>query len=702
MRKLVLLMALAIAASFACSEGDTDVSDQICNPGSPDECDCADGVTTGTKTCNAAGLGWSACMNCIPEQDIKVQPDVADVKDPMVCDPPCGEGLECQEGKCVCIPQCENKDCGDDGCGATCGDCKQGFSCDDKNKCVPPTGDCYLKACMIDDHCKGCPNALNKCWADEHKCVECVPGSNTGCPEGLKCSLSGKCTAKTCATDAQGEPTIECLLDSDCEACSPKHQTCDVSTNKCVQCVGFADPSCLDSQYCVEGKCEPKCPSSCDLDNDCQFCQFGATGGEAAKPAKACNNHKCSECSATWPCSADKVCLPNGVCYPPCGLPGPVQGTCDTHEDCYYCGDPKNPGAYECKKPVNDPNGHGTCFPPAEGCEDLGAGVAVLPEPYDQYTELCSNDGNCANITIDYNVGKLIRELAGVDEVMGVEIGDATVKYGMHQCAEIKVTNNIDCGICVPCKEDVDCLPISVDDIIVDLFSGNALAQIAGLMLVNMLYGDADTHNLHFYCQPVGLGYGACLPCGNPTQACGKTDPGGGSGNCDHTVCEVGTALDPSCSACAMEVCSNDGFCCNEEWDQVCVGLVDKFCATSCGGTGGCDDDICTNPALPAQTPSCGPCVAAVCEADPFCCNDVSGAWDQYCVDGAGVNPACEAQCGGGGGCAHDPCVTGGPLAADCDPCVTSVCGYDDWCCTNDWDSVCIDEAIADDACNCS
>ena len=36
------------------------------------------------------------------------------------------------------------------------------------------------------------------------------------------------------------------------------------------------------------------------------------------------------------------------------------------------------------------PPDHGTCIPVPEGCEDLGG--AVLPDPYDDYTELCTDD----------------------------------------------------------------------------------------------------------------------------------------------------------------------------------------------------------------------------------------------------------------------------------------------------------------------
>ena len=36
-----------------------------------------------------------------------------------------------------CVPQCDGLDCGEDGCGGTCGDCEEGSKCDDEGLCTP-------------------------------------------------------------------------------------------------------------------------------------------------------------------------------------------------------------------------------------------------------------------------------------------------------------------------------------------------------------------------------------------------------------------------------------------------------------------------------------------------------------------------------------------------------------------------------------
>jgi hypothetical protein len=87
---------------------------------------------------------------------------------------------------------------------------------------------------------------------------------------------------------------------------------------------------------------------------------------------------------------------------------------------------------------------------------------------------------------------------------------------------------------------------------------------------------------------------------------------------------------------------------------------------------------------------ACDPCVAQVCQADPYCC---STSWDATCV--GEVASVCGQSCGGGGGCAHDKCVTGGKLTASCDPCVAQICQVDAYCCSTAWDSTCKGEVAS-------
>jgi serine/threonine protein kinase len=42
----------------------------------------------------------------------------------------------CVDGTCVCQPACDGKECGDDGCGGTCGTCSSGHICSGSDRCV--------------------------------------------------------------------------------------------------------------------------------------------------------------------------------------------------------------------------------------------------------------------------------------------------------------------------------------------------------------------------------------------------------------------------------------------------------------------------------------------------------------------------------------------------------------------------------------
>ena len=564
-------------------------------------------------------------------------------------------------------------------------------------------GICLLNNCSDNSHCVGCPDGRDICLQAESRCVACDPATGEGCAPGEECSSFGLCVPAglTCPTDNNGNPTVTCTANADCLACSPMHQVCDTETGQCQACTATNTQHCLSSDICVDKNndghvetCSPKCPQTCTVDNDCGQC--GGPGNEA----HACFQHKCAECSDTYPCAAGLEC-DNGVCTPPCGIPGPEAGTCIADEDCQFCGSGDG-GDWTCKLAVNGGT-HGKCVPPVAGCEDLGQGVAVLPPPYNQYTELCSNDGNCDGISITFNVGEAIRDLVGGPEIdLGfttIAIQDANVEYLMSKCAAIEITNNISCGICVPCKEDSDCAPINVDSLMSDLFSGEPLAQIAAALLVDLLWGDNDDHNLNFFCQPVAAGYGACIPCGNPLAPCGDSGGGGGSGNCDHPVCDAGTALDPSCGNCAATVCAADDYCCNTEWDSVCVGEADEMCNGICSGGGGCPHDPCTEgDALPNN---CSQCVTDACAFDPYCCNT---QWDSVCVGYTDSNnPDYIASCGSacGGGCTHSECSAGAALSDTCSACATAVCAADSYCCDTEWDTVCVDEAVAEAACSC-
>ena len=75
---------------------------------------------------------------------------------------------ECQNGACLCAPDCTNKHCGDDGCGGSCGTCPTGETCAANGQCLCAP-DCAGKECG-DDGCGGecdCRDRLFFCCGND-------------------------------------------------------------------------------------------------------------------------------------------------------------------------------------------------------------------------------------------------------------------------------------------------------------------------------------------------------------------------------------------------------------------------------------------------------------------------------------------------------------------------------------------------------
>lgn len=142
---------------------------------------------------------------------------------------------------------------------------------------------------------------------------------------------------------------------------------------------------------------------------------------------------------------------------------------------------------------------------------------------------------------------------------------------------------------------------------------------------------------------------------------------------------------EPGCNdeGCCTQTCSLDQFCCDVTWDSACAAEAQGVCLTDflacakgaggCGvadGTPGCDDLSCCN---------------TVCLSDPFCCLT---EWDATCVNEA--EAMCFLTCGAGAGACDDRHVSPGCN----DPaCCALVCADDVFCCSTEWDQVCVDQA---------
>jgi hypothetical protein len=95
--------------------------------------------------------------------------------------------------------------------------------------------------------------------------------------------------------------------------------------------------------------------------------------------------------------------------------------------------------------------------------------------------------------------------------------------------------------------------------------------------------------------------------------------------------------------------------------------------------------------------PTCDPCVAAACAIDSYCCTT---QWDSVCVGEVRTicgSLACPAS---QGTCSHPVCGAGAALAAGCDDpptpsCAGRICSDTPTCCTTGWDAGCVEKVTS-------
>jgi hypothetical protein len=144
----------------------------------------------------------------------------------------------CIDGKCTntpgCTPNCSNNECGDDGCGGSCGICNQGVC--QHGKCVLNPSKCTPNCSSIVCGSDGCGGSCGTCdqGSCQHgKCVEsCVPKC---IPPLDECGSDG--CGGTCGTCASGSRCNngKCIV-------FPPPSQCPTNCGREYDCCGY-DPS---------------------------------------------------------------------------------------------------------------------------------------------------------------------------------------------------------------------------------------------------------------------------------------------------------------------------------------------------------------------------------------------------------------------------------------------------------------------------
>jgi hypothetical protein len=169
-------------------------------------------------------------------------------------------------------------------------------------------------------------------------------------------------------------------------------------------------------------------------------------------------------------------------------------------------------------------------------------------------------------------------------------------------------------------------------------------------------------------CGSCSCGDGQCdgEDCGSCPDDCGVC------ADCPHSVCVVGAALDRNVcrDACVTQTCAQEASCCmgNPGWNADCSLLASSLCGADA-------------------------CVTSVCADMPSCC---TSGWTQACVDAATM------KCSTGCNCAHSICQTGDKLDPGCNPCAAALCQADPYCCNTNWDGICAGEVGSICGINCN
>ena len=117
----------------------------------------------------------------------------------------------------TCVPDCEGKECGDDGCGGSCGKCSEDDACSNEGKCKPKPICAEYPECLIDMDCESGEFCLFA-KPDDKICGTCSPQckSNTDCYNHWVCNhIAGICFPEDtpfCNTQADCADDRFCLL----------------------------------------------------------------------------------------------------------------------------------------------------------------------------------------------------------------------------------------------------------------------------------------------------------------------------------------------------------------------------------------------------------------------------------------------------------------------------------------------------------
>ena len=662
------------AHTAPCEDGDPCTAGDVCAEGAcvPGQvvCECVDDAGCADQEDGDACNGTLICVVDTCEVDPETVVDCGGASpNPCIAGPACDPAT----GACVEAQVQDGTGC-DDGDACTLGDaCEAGVCggvgavCDDQDPCTadycwPPLG-CLTAGIPFcggdpcgDGACAGTETCVT-CEADCGVCPSltdcCAPKAGGGCHDD-GCQVAICEVLPECCDTAWGQPCADIAL-AECANCAPPASPgdcCQTGAGKGCIDAGCAALVCAEEEDCCDAPWGVACAKKAIL--MCDVCGAGMPpGGECCfehlKPN--CSDQNCggivcglepSCCESAWDsqCAelATQVCKSctggdpqAGACCKPNGTPGCEDYECETivcgiddyccailwDETCVWTSQAKCP---ICKGPME-----GDCCAanPSPGCEDAGCQGKV-----------CKDDTYCCDVEWD----------------------DLCV-----------VTADAICPVCAPPPDGTDCCSAQDGPGCSDATCEEAVCD-EEFSCCSQEWDEDCAEEALKVCKSV---------CGG----------GSGTGSCCH---DNGTA---GCTDkdCEDAVCASDKFCCQSVWDGLCADSAADKCKV-CGG--GVDEPVVTNCCAEHNGTGCTDptCSGQVCGQDPFCCNT---QWDGLCADAA-VSGCAVCQGGGGGGPgggAGDCCAANGTAGCDDSGCEAKVCAQDAFCCDAVWDAGCGSDA---------
>ena len=330
---------------------------------------------------------------------------------------------------CVDPPECLGRECGDDGCGGSCGACAGGKTCGD-GLCGGDLGVAGWRACLStcsDDACRTACDAglsgegrrlvaaLDHCLANrcaglaaaaldscrDARCAAqrdaCLAGDGTAkCEDVAACVVA--CADVACA-DACRAGVSAAVLATLREACGSGCEKCGDGTRcdagNCVpcegaSCAGACEPAC-PAGACGDDGCAGECPACAPAATPCQraFCDAGACATWPAKDG--------------WPCDDGTSCTLYDRCT--AGACGGTAIQCPKADFCHDAGacDPATGAcASQPAKAGTQCNDHDICTS-GDACDGTGgcAGTAYTctPDPCDA-SVACDGSGGCKRTSV--------------------------------------------------------------------------------------------------------------------------------------------------------------------------------------------------------------------------------------------------------------------------------------------------------------